>query len=818
MRKLRYLWLASAVVAMAASCTLNRLEEPSASGREGTQVTLTAFTAGSGADTKAMLVDGAPEIYWAPNEQIMVFRRDWGMTSFQATNVEPATVVEFTGYVTTVAGAVSKKDRIWAFYPKPDSWSDIKFDYDTGLSVKVELPYAQTAAAGTFDPKALLMSANSASTDLAFYHVGGGLKFKLTQDWIQQVEFRTNDGTPLAGWLTFEWDEEDHPVITKVEEGADAIVLTAPYGETFKPDTWYYLCCAPAVLEQGYTLIFRSEHKTGVGVHAGPAEVKRATWSVLESADAGVVPEDAENIIFNEIRYTTTDGKVLMPETNYGLWSGGVSTPSYKPLFGAEIISSTYEDGVGRILFDGPVTMVSGIAFNGGENSERLKSISLPTTVRTIGASVFSGCSSLENVGLPAGLTTIGFSAFSWCSSLNVITLPENLLTIGDRAFCYTPISQIAIPGGVQTVGEDIFEGCNNLTAILGPLATADKRGLVLDGTLAAFARGGINDYPYDYVLEEGITGLADGVFESFWQLRELTLPQSLETIGERAFAYCSKLEAFNGKFASEDHHLLVCDGQIVGTALNGVTSLTVPGTVRSIAPYAFSYKNTLITLVLSEGVEEIGNNAFESCGNLREVTLPQSLASIGDRVFLYCNNLEAFHGKYAAGEGKFLVVEGALKAVAFRDLTVVNVPEGVTSLGPSVFQNAGITSVTLPAGLTAIGERAFMYCRDLTGITLPESLQTIGDEAFYSCDNDAFTTFTIPSGVTAVGKNIISYCTKLTSVTVLPTTPPSAPNNYQPLGWNFNNAPIYVPTASLEAYQNADGWRYQSNYQAITE
>ena len=73
MRKLFYLGTCIAALAMVASCTLNRLEEPSAAGSEGTQVTLTAFAADSDAGSKAMLVDGAPDIFWSLGEEIMVF-------------------------------------------------------------------------------------------------------------------------------------------------------------------------------------------------------------------------------------------------------------------------------------------------------------------------------------------------------------------------------------------------------------------------------------------------------------------------------------------------------------------------------------------------------------------------------------------------------------------------------------------------------------------------------------------------------------------------------------------------------------------------
>ena len=756
MRKLRYLWLASAVVAMAASCTLNRLEEPSASGREGTQVTLTAYAPDSNAGSKAMLLDGAPEVYWAPNDQIMVFQRNWGTTSFLSTNTEPAAVVDFSGGINGSAGAVSPEDQIWAVYPC--SWNNTYFDYEKGKYVEMVLPFTQTPVAGTFDPKALLMVARSATTDLAFYHVGGGLKFKLTQDWIQQVEFRSNDGTPLAGLVQVVIDGEGHPVVSEYEETTDAVLLTAPRGQTFQKDTWYYLCCLPAVLEQGYTLTFRSETQTGVAVHSGPAEVKRATWGVLETAaDAGVVPEEADNDLFGDtIYYTTTDGRIIEPRSIWG--------------FGANLISNVYENGQGIMTFDGPVTGFSD--------------------------SVFSYAQTLESMRVPSTVWAIGSYAFNNCTSLKSIQLPDKLNFIEERAFqSAESLTEIYIPGSVRDVGEGAFYGCRSLTSFSSPLATSDGRGLVIDGKLLAFAPGGLS-YPFDYVVDEGVTHLGDKLFSYADYLRTVTLPESLETFGEQVFSFTSRLMSFLGKFASEDGHLLVKDGEIIATALNGVEEFTVPGTVRSIAPYAFTYKQSLQTLTLDEGVETVGDYAFAYCYNLQNVTLPESLTTLGQQIFRSDSNIRQFHGKYATADGHFLVVDGVLKAVVVSEMGHCIIPEGVTE----------------------IGEEAFAYCQNLTEVTLPQSLRRIGRHAFIGCQNEAFNSLTIPSGVTYVGGEIVYNCTHLTSVTVLPSIPPTVEEGWAPLTWDSSvGFPIYVPEESLVGYQNAEGWRYQTNYQPVS-
>ena len=131
--------------------------------------------------------------------------------------------------------------------------------------------------------------------------------------------------------------------------------------------------------------------------------------------------------------------------------------------YGANYISNTYNNGIGTILFDGPITSISKSAFSYGEN---LKSIIIPYTVTTIGENAFSHCSGLTNITLPENLTHIGESAFSCCSFTNII-LPENLTHIGGGAFgCCSSLTTITIPEKVTNIGENVFVNCYELKTI----------------------------------------------------------------------------------------------------------------------------------------------------------------------------------------------------------------------------------------------------------------------------------------------------------------------------------------------------------------
>ena len=115
------------------------------------------------------------------------------------------------------------------------------------------------------------------------------------------------------------------------------------------------------------------------------------------------------------------------------------------------------------------VTVINNSTFNG---CEKLTTVVLPSGLTTIGASAFAGCYKLESIGvagsttnaLPTSLTAIGTSAFTF-SGLPAITLNEGLKTIDDGAFSSSKLTTINIPASVENIGEDAFT-CNYLESI----------------------------------------------------------------------------------------------------------------------------------------------------------------------------------------------------------------------------------------------------------------------------------------------------------------------------------------------------------------
>ena len=262
------------------------------------------------------------------------------------------------------------------------------------------------------------------------------------------------------------------------------------------------------------------------------------------------------------------------------------------------------------------------------------------------------------------------------------------------------------------------------------------------------------------------VTSIGEAAFYLCRSLTSVTIPESITSIENYAFANCINLTAFYGKFASVDNRCLVVDGALTSFAPAGLTEYTIPDGVTSIGECAFAYCNSLTSVTIPESVTSIEYFAFLFCTSLTSVTIPESITSIENYAFANCISLTAFYGKFASADNRCLVVDGALTSFAPAGLTEYTIPDGVTSIGEGAFADcSSLTSVTIPDGVTSIGIEAFAYCSSLTSVTIGNSVTSIGESAFVGCSS--LTSVTIPDGVTSIGSSAFEECSSLTSVTI---------------------------------------------------
>ena len=338
-----------------------------------------------------------------------------------------------------------------------------------------------------------------------------------------------------------------------------------------------------------------------------------------------------------------------------------------------------------------------------------LTSLTLPSSLQSIGDSAFSYCSSLSSLTLPSSLQSIGDRAFDGCNSLTSLTLPSSLQSIGDYAFCdCNSLTSLTLPSSLQSIGDYAFYGCNSLTSL---------------------------------TLPSSLQSIGYRAFEDCNSLTSLTLPSSLQSIGDCAFCDC-----------------------------NSLTSLTLPSSLQSIGNGVFRDCKSLSSLTLPSSLQSIGDSAFYGCKSLSSLTLPSSLQSIGDRAFYGCNSLTSLtlpSSLQSIGGGAFLgcssltslTLPSSLQSIgggAFwgcSSLTSLTLPSSLQSIGDKAFYGcSSLTSLTLPSSLQSIGDWAFWGCSSLTSLTLPSSLQLIGQEAFEYCNSTLY----IPTGTEAHFKRIL--------------------------------------------------------------
>lgn len=222
------------------------------------------------------------------------------------------------------------------------------------------------------------------------------------------------------------------------------------------------------------------------------------------------------------ITYTTTNGEALS-----------------KTIPGQ--ISNTYVDGVGKYVFNEPITNIPREAFRGATTllnitlpemvetidfaafygCTYLHTIVLPDTLKTIGEGVFNGCSRLSRLEIPSNVDTILASAFKNCTSLNDITLPNGITSLENQLFygC-TSLSEITIPSSLISIGVQVFQGCSALKSII---ALPENAPVVVNNTFQGIASGGILTTPSgsDYSTWLGTNQYYLGYYGWTWEKPE---------------------------------------------------------------------------------------------------------------------------------------------------------------------------------------------------------------------------------------------------------------------------------------------------------
>ena len=453
--------------------------------------------------------------------------------------------------------------------------------------------------------------------------------------------------------------------------------------------------------------------------------------------------------------------------------------------------------------------------------------------VREIGPGAFVECPNITSITVSEGINTLAQSAISSCENLKYLYLPSSITTMGWRA-AYPSLPSMTVycasasqPGGWS--GE--------WTDFATPVVFGVEPGYIhgnIGGNEYYIPKGGEEATlvrcfsPFEtFVLPPtvtfnerayAVTAMGKKAFYGKNQITDITLPSSLVSIEEDAFANCSALTTLTMSSGVTS----IGDRAFQGCA--ALTGIALPSTVTNLGSQAFSGCSQLTSVDLGENITSIGRLAFSGCSRLSSLFLPSSVLTVGDRLFssravVLCeapskpagwdshwgDNAYILWGTtdrslYHEENGLFYTLVGDEAKIAYSCDTaaMVEIPaeiviggtsypvteildsafmqctklrtltfadgSSLTRIGELAFWYSSIETVTFPETLQRIGPSAFYNCTSLRSVNFPASLTTIGDSAFYHC---GFSSLTLPSTITSMGPSAFRDCTSLTDLTV---------------------------------------------------
>ena len=321
------------------------------------------------------------------------------------------------------------------------------------------------------------------------------------------------------------------------------------------------------------------------------------------------------------------------------------------------------------------------------------------------------------------------YSTIYYYSNSGMIYINEGAFDANIISHTYEDeIGVITFDGELTTIGRGAFFGCSNLVEIL---------------------------------LPDSITTIESMAFFQCSSLIGITIPDSVTSIGESAFTYCSSIEAFYGKFASEDNCCLIVDGKMIAYAIgNSATEYTIPDCVTSIEVGAATQCSTLKSLTIPDSVHTIKDNAFAVCNNLTSLTLGCGLKNIGYSAFAYCRNLL----NVTLPDSVSNIDWGAFSYC--ENLRSIELPDTISLLPESIFCGCtSLQSIEIPNSVSYIAASAFFGCSSLRNVTIPNSVSHIDEKVFYGCSS--LYDVTIPTSVNYIGEYAFAYCSGMNSLNI---------------------------------------------------
>jgi len=607
------------------------------------------------------LENGMYYALWEAGDEIAVYvDGDADPSKFCLKSGDGSTVASFTG--------TRKGEDHLALYPYDIAGSV------SGGSFSVTLPATQKYVKDSFGPGAFPMVAKGTAEDgLHFMNLCSVLKITLTGTAaVRSVTLTANDeDTFMSGPATVvtEYTASTENYLTMSAEGSRSVVLETKGLEISEDAPADVFIVIPSQTYKGGFTIEVDTYTEKVtktvssDITFERSQIRAITNLELDSEIPDIIPETIPD---NEIWYVTNDAsKAIGVVVGGGKWN--------IEGYGAEIIEHVYEDGLGIIRFDGPVTKINDYII-----SDYLVKVILPDKIENIDSNPFISCPNLTEFGgklasedgrylvldgvliaavrsgieefiVPDGITSIGSQAFANNECLRKIVIPEGVERLERKAFFRnSALEEVYLPSTINSMGEYNFTMCKKIKKFYGSskLISEDGYSIIVDDYkgggmkfLLAFASGaGLTSY----VIPEGVGGLEQYSMSYAEELRELTFPKTLTIVASAALNYTYNIERIYGPNVLEDNRSLVYDNTLLYVAPKGLTDYSTPKGVTNLSQGVLADKPELVNVVISDDVTTVegkivGNYSVSpygyilvDCPRLKTVTISARMTWLG--------------------------------------------------------------------------------------------------------------------------------------------------------------------------------------------
>lgn len=408
----------------------------------------------------------------------------------------------------------------------------------------------------------------------------------------------------------------------------------------------------------------------------------------------------------------------------------------------------------------------------------------------------------LKEVEVPSSVTRIERDAFKYIpDKITASCINDDYLEIVDGvlvACFYKGFNdiEITIPEGVTVIGRDAFNGVNVKKLILAKtVKKLEARSVSTRSLTSIKLNKGLEEMGEECLhytklktltIPDTVTTIGDRAFSQCWELTKIKIGKGVTHIGDSVLFNSPKLKEINGKYATDDHLALIFEDRFI----------------------AYASKTPQESYSIPEGVKIIGRGAFYNARDLKEVHIPDSVCDIEPQAFSL-SGISRFTGKFTTADNRCVIVGHRLIAFHYIEIDKPNetltIPEYVTEIcDDACSNNNGLDSVEWHDGITRIGERAFMsdWHLHLTP-ALPTALEEVGKSAFEKFNSwSDLSNFSdgvvVPPSVRYIGRNgLYTYVFWFSS-----ENPPV---------WEYWDRlivkAIFVPEHLIEKYKEAYPW-----------